>query len=76
MFEEFFSSGALNFVYAAAVIGSFIFAIVTLFGAEFGDAFDLDADIEAGGDVAGKFKPADPFVWQRADTAVTWTPDA
>jgi len=45
--QEFFSSGALNFVYAAAVVVSFIFAIVTLLGAEFGDAFDLDGGIDA-----------------------------
>jgi membrane protein implicated in regulation of membrane protease activity len=47
MFEDFFSSGALNFVYAAAVIVSFVFAIVTLLGAEFGDALDFDADVDA-----------------------------
>lgn len=47
MLGDFFSSGALNFVYAAAVVVSFIFAIVTLLGAEFGDALDFDADIDA-----------------------------
>ncbi len=47
MLGDFFSSGALNFVYAAAVIVSFIFAIVTLLGAEFGDALDFDADVDA-----------------------------
>jgi membrane protein implicated in regulation of membrane protease activity len=49
MFEEFFSSGALNFVYAAAVIVSFVFAIMSLIGAEFGDALDFDADVDADG---------------------------
>jgi membrane protein implicated in regulation of membrane protease activity len=49
MFEDFFSSGALNFVYAAAVIVSFVFAIMSLLGSEFGDAFDFDADVEADG---------------------------
>jgi len=49
MFEEIFSSGALNLVYAAAVIVSFIFAIVTLLGVEFGDSLDFDADVEADG---------------------------
>ena len=47
MLGDFFSSGALNFIYAAAVIGSFVFAIVTLLGAEFGDAFDFDTDVDA-----------------------------
>lgn len=59
MFEEFFSSGALNFVYAAAVIGSFIFAIVTLFGVEFGDAFDFDSAVEA--DTGIDFLSISPF---------------
>ncbi len=45
--QEFFSSGALNFVYAAAVLVSFVFAIVTLLGAGFGDAFDFDVDVDA-----------------------------
>ena len=49
MFEDFFSSGALNFVYAAAVIVSFVFAIMSLLGSEFGDALDFDADVEADG---------------------------
>lgn len=49
MFEEFFSSGALNFVYAAAVIVSFVFAIMSLLGAEFGDAIDFDADVDTDG---------------------------
>lgn len=47
MLGDFFSSGALNFVYAAAVVVSFIFAIVTLLGAEFGDALDFDVDVDA-----------------------------
>jgi membrane protein implicated in regulation of membrane protease activity len=49
MLGDFFSSGALNFVYAAAVIVSFIFAIVSLLGTEFGDSIDFDADVEADG---------------------------
>jgi membrane protein implicated in regulation of membrane protease activity len=59
MFEEFFSSGALNFVYAAAVIVSFVFAIVTLLGAEFGDALDFDADVDA--DSGVEFLSISPF---------------
>lgn len=49
--QEFFSSGALNFVYAAAVLVSFVFAIVTLLGAGFGDAFDFDLDVDADGGI-------------------------
>jgi len=45
--QEFFSGGALNFVYAAAVVVSFIFAIVALLGTEFGDAFTLHGGMEA-----------------------------
>lgn len=59
MFEDFFSSGALNFIYAAAVIVSFIFAIVTLLGAEFGDALDFDADVDA--DTGVDFLSISPF---------------
>jgi membrane protein implicated in regulation of membrane protease activity len=49
MLGDFFSSGALNFVYAAAVLVSFIFAVVTLLGTEFGDSIDFDAEVEADG---------------------------
>ena len=49
MLGDFFSSGALNFVYAAAVIVSFIFAIMSLLGTEFGDSLDFDADVDADG---------------------------
>ncbi len=59
MLGDFFSSGALNFVYAAAVVVSFIFAIVTLLGAEFGDALDFDADVDA--DTGIDFLSISPF---------------
>ncbi|MDX1413218.1 MAG: hypothetical protein R3293_03455 [Candidatus Promineifilaceae bacterium] len=57
--QEFFSGGALNFVYAAAVVVSFIFAIVTLLGAEFGDAFDFDGGVDA--DTGVDFISISPF---------------
>ncbi|WP_108682947.1 linear amide C-N hydrolase [Methyloceanibacter sp. wino2] len=38
--------------------------------------FDLATDIEASGEVSGKFKPADPFAFQKAATSVTWKPAA
>jgi membrane protein implicated in regulation of membrane protease activity len=57
--QDLFSSGALNFVYAAAVLVSFIFAIVTLLGAEFGDAFDFDGGVDA--DTGIDFISISPF---------------
>jgi hypothetical protein len=36
--------------------------------------FDLAADLEASGEVSGKFKPTDPFAFQKAGTAITWKP--
>jgi choloylglycine hydrolase len=36
--------------------------------------FDLATDLEAAGEVSRKFKPAKPIEFQRAGTAVTWTP--
>ena len=47
--QEFFSSGALNFVYAAAVLVSFVFAILSLIGAEAGELFDFDVDVDGDG---------------------------
>ena len=38
--------------------------------------FDLDGYFEAAGDVAGKFKPAAPLVFQQANTPLTWKPAA
>lgn len=46
MFAEFFSSGTLNIVYAGVVIISFLFVVLTLIGAEIGDAFDFAFDGE------------------------------
>jgi membrane protein implicated in regulation of membrane protease activity len=51
MLEEFLASGTLNLVYAGVVVVSFIFALLTLLGAEVGDALSfLDFDSEAGFD--------------------------
>lgn len=49
MLEEIFSSGALTFIYAIILLVSFIFAVMSLFGADFGDSMDvgLDADVDA-----------------------------
>lgn len=46
MLQELFSSGSLNFIYTTVVLVSFVFALITLLGAGFGDALDFDADID------------------------------
>ncbi len=50
MIEELFASGTLNIVYTAAVFVSFVFALISLLGAEVTDAldFDIDGDGEVG----------------------------
>lgn len=57
MIEELFASGTLNIVYTAVVAVSFIFALISLLGAEVTDA--LDFDIDADGDVG--FVSISPF---------------
>lgn len=49
MLEELFSSGALTLIYAVILLISFVFAVMSLVGADFGDALDvgLDADVDA-----------------------------
>ena len=49
MLEELFSSGALTLIYAVILLISFVFAVMSLVGADFGDAMDvgLDADVDA-----------------------------
>jgi hypothetical protein len=50
MLNEFLASGTLNLVYAGVVLTSFIFAVVSLLGAEVGEMldFDVDADMDGG----------------------------
>jgi len=57
MIQDFFSSGPLNFIYALIVILSFIFALISLLGAEIGDVLDLDVD----GDTDVDFVNISPF---------------
>ncbi len=59
MIQEFLASGTLNLVYAGVVLISFIFAAVILFGAELGDAFDVDVDVDA--DAGFDFVSISPF---------------
>jgi len=49
MLTELFSSGTLNLVYAGMLLISFAFALLTLFGAELGEAFDFNVDVDADG---------------------------
>lgn len=49
MLADLLSSGTLNLVYAGMLLISFVFALLTLFGAELGDAFDFDMDVDTEG---------------------------
>ncbi len=51
MFDQFSSWSALSCVYALVAGISFLFAVVSLIGAEFGDALDVDVDADAEGGV-------------------------
>ena len=61
MLQEFLSSGTLNLVYAGVVLTSFVFAVLTLFGSEIGDALDFDIDIDADVDGDIGFVSLSPF---------------
>lgn len=60
MLEELATVGTLVIVYAIVLLISFVFAVLTLVGAEFGDA--LDVDIEADIDSGLNFVNISPFV--------------
>jgi hypothetical protein len=57
--DELFASGTLNLVYVAIVAISFIFALISLLGAEVGDALDFDLDVD--GDTDFDFVNVSPF---------------
>lgn len=59
MIDELFRSGTLNLVYTGVVLISFIFAAMTLLGAEVGDAIDFDVDADVDGDLG--FISLSPF---------------
>ena len=61
MIQELLASGTLNIVYASAVLVSFIFAVITLLGAEAGDALNLDLDLDADADGGFDFISISPF---------------
>lgn len=49
MLQELFSSGALNCVFGIIALVSFLFALMSLIGAEIGEALDFDADVDTEG---------------------------
>ncbi len=59
MLEEIFASGTLNLVYAGIVVVSFLFALVSLLGAEVGEALDVALDVD--GDSGFDFISLSPF---------------
>ena len=61
MIQDFFSSGALNLIYAAAVLISFVFAMMTLIGAGVGDVLDIDFDADIDADADIDFLNISPF---------------
>lgn len=61
MLSEFLASGTLNLIYAGVVMLSFLFALLTLIGAEIGDMFDFDFDADVDGDGVFDFISVSPF---------------
>lgn len=67
MLEEIFASGTLNLVYAGIVVISFLFALLSLIGAELGEAMDMALDID--GDSGLDFINVSPFALAMFGTA-------
>ena len=67
--QEFLDSGTLNLVYAGILFVSFLFAAITLVGAEFGDALDFDIDLDADADAGFDFISISPFAIAMFGTA-------
>lgn len=59
MLDELFSSGMLNLVYTVIVVISFLYALLSLLGAEVGDALDFDLDVDT--DTGMDFASISPF---------------
>jgi membrane protein implicated in regulation of membrane protease activity len=57
--QDLFSAGALGCVYALVAFVSFLFAIMSLIGTEFGDVLDFDVDADA--DTGFDFANVSPF---------------
>lgn len=60
MLEELFSSGALTLIYTVILLISFVFAVMSLVGADFGDAMDVGIDADVDADMS--FISLSPFV--------------
>jgi len=56
---DIFSAGALGCVYALVAFVSFLFAVMSLIGTEFGDVLDIDADADV--DTGVDFASVSPF---------------
>lgn len=67
MLEEIFASGTLNLVYAGIVVISFLFALLSLIGAELGEAMDMALDVD--GDSGLDFINVSPFALAMFGTA-------
>lgn len=67
MLEEIFASGTLNLVYAGIVVISFLFALLSLIGAELGEAMDVALDVD--GDSGLDFINVSPFALAMFGTA-------
>ncbi len=59
--QELSSFGALGCVYALVAFVSFLFAVLSLVGTEFGDALDFDADADVDVDTGVDFASVSPF---------------
>ena len=60
MLEEMFSSGPLTIIYAIILLISFVFAVLSLVGADFGDTMDLGIEADIDSDIS--FISLSPFV--------------
>jgi membrane protein implicated in regulation of membrane protease activity len=58
---EFFGDSALNCVYAIVALVSFLFAVLSLIGTEFGDMLDVGADVDGDIDTGTDFANVSPF---------------
>ncbi|MCB9420884.1 MAG: hypothetical protein H6667_13840 [Ardenticatenaceae bacterium] len=61
MLQEFLASGTLNLIYAVLILISFVFAVITLIGAEAGDALDMDMNVDVDADTGIDLASVSPF---------------
>ena len=58
---EILGFSALNCVYALVALVSFLFAVLSLIGTEFGDVLDVGGDVDVDADAGGGFANVSPF---------------